>query len=233
MVTLGSLFGMGKGEQREVESALARIDHKQDVVRLELERTLIRFNTRLSVRRGAVVVAKPPALGAQLAAGTIVRLHLPGAPPREIRLEVATPHFNLSNNQAAFLCKMPTGFAEPSQRKKERYDTARYQNLRLALPGHEEFRVLDICESGCRALTPYRQPAERLPRSERFGDGQLAIGKNVRVSLAVVTPRSYHGKAVGVAYSVDPGGDNRKLLHHLLKSLETAQREAMRAELPA
>lgn len=230
MAKLLSLFRLNKGEARAIEAVLTRIDRQRDVVRMELERTLIRFNTRLSVRRNAVVVAKPPALGSELQPGGFVRFKVPGNPRQEVRLEVATPHFNLTNNQPAFLCKLPVAFAPASQRKSDRFNTKRFQNLRLALPGHEDLRIVDISETGCRVDTPYPHPNERLPRSERIGDAAVQMGRNVRVQLAVVTPRTYAGRSVGFSFTVDPNGDNRKLLQHLLRSLEKVQRESLRSE---
>ena len=232
MSILRSLFRLSKGEAREVEAVLARLEGRNETVRVELERTLIRFNTRLSVKRNAVVLAKPPAIGPELRAGGFVRFKVPGDPRHEIRLEVATPHFNLANEQSAFLCKLPTAFAPTSQRKSDRFDTSRFSNLSLVLPGHEDLRILDISQNGCRVLTPYPHPHQRLPRSERLGDAAVRMGKNVRVQLAALVPRTYHGRAVGMSFSVDPGGENRKLLQHLLRSLETAQSEALRAQPP-
>jgi hypothetical protein len=230
MTSLLGLFRQNKDETRAVEAVLARVDRQQEVVRIEVERTLIRFNSRLSVRRNAVVVAKPPALRSELQAGGFVRFKVPGEPRKEIRLEVATPHFNLTSNQPVFLCKLPGAFAPPSQRKSERFDTSRFQNLRLVLPGHEHLRILDIAEHGCRVLTPYPHPHERLARAKPIGDGAVQMGKNVCVQMAVVTPRTYSGREVGFSFSLDPGGDNRKLLQHLLRSLEKVQRESMRSE---
>lgn len=232
MGSLLTLFKRSRGETRAVEAALARIDRRQMTVRLELERSLIRFNSRLSVKRSAVVVAKPPALAPQQPpAGSYIRFKVPDDPKQEIRLEVATAHFNLTNNQPVFLCKLPLGFCSPSQRKADRFDTSRFRNLALELPGHpERFRVLDISQQGCRILTPYPHPRERIPAGKQIGEAALHLGRNVRVQLATVTPRTYDGKAVGCSFALDPNGDNRKLLLHLLRSLETAQHNALRAE---
>jgi len=226
-----SLFNFKKGDARLVKTALTRIDRRRLTVRVELEHSLIRFNTRLSVKRHAVVVAKPAALGPELLAGSYVRFKVPDDPHKEVRLQVTTPHFNLTNNQPVFLCTVPTAFAPSSQRKSDRFDTSRFTNLRIELPSHGgEFRVLDISQQGCRISTPFPRPREHLPPTEPIGDAVLRMGRNVSVPLATAVPRTYDGRTVGMSFAVDPNGDNRKLLMHLLRSLETAQREALRAE---
>jgi hypothetical protein len=231
MESLLTMFHIGKGEAKAIEAVLARLEKRQLAVRVELEHSLIRFETRLAVKRNAVVVAKPPALGKQLQTGHYVRFRVPDEPRHEIRMEVVTPHFNLANDQPAFLCRMPTAFAPPSKRKGDRFDTSRFTNLRLELPGQEgEFRILDISEHGCRVQTPYTRPREHLPLAAQIGNAVVLMGRNVKVGLAKIVPRDYQGTSVGMSFAVDPGGDNRKLLLHLLRSLETAQHDALKAE---
>jgi hypothetical protein len=231
MTPILSKLGFGRGEAESVEAALDRIDRAHLPVHVELERSLIRFNSRLSFKRNAVVVAKPPRLGPELQTGSFVRFKVPETLHKELRLEVMTPHFNLSNNQAAFLCKVPKAFAPPSRRSCERFDTSRYGDLRLELPRHGgQFRVLDISERGCRIQTASPHPRDKLPPSEEIGDAVIHMGRNVRVELAKARPRTYHGNSVGLAFAVDPGSDNRKLLLHLLQSLERAQQESLSAQ---
>lgn len=219
------------GEAREVQAALVGIDRRRQTIRIEVEKTQVRFNTRISVRRDVIVVAKPAALEAVLHAGTLVRFKLPSQPQREVRMEVVTPHFNLTNKQPVFLCRQPVAFCTASQRQSDRFDTRRFTNLRLELPGFAEpFRILDISQHGLRIEVHSPRPQKEFPANQPLGQGMIHMGRRVSVEVASLVPRTYMGNAVGFAMTVSSKGDHRKLLAHLLRTLDSQQRERLQAE---
>jgi hypothetical protein len=228
---LSSFFGLHPGEARDVEAVLTRIAGKHETVRMEVERSLVRFDTRLALKNNTVVVAKPPALKAELRNGAFVRFAVPEDAARVMRMEVTMPHFNLSNGRPAFLCKLPNAFGAPPKRKAERFDTSHYTNLELEVPGHPgTYRIVDFSESGCRIMTAYQHPREHFPAAAQLGGAAIVLGGNARLPLASAEPRSYAGRAVGLQFTVQAGDKHRKVLGSLLRSLESAQRDAMHAE---
>lgn len=231
---IGRVVGLlrrATGEAREVKAALVAIDRRRQAIRVEVEQTQVRFNTRISVKREVVVVAKPAALEGVLRVGSYIRFKVPGQTHREVRMEVTTPHFNLSNQQPVFICRPPVAFCKASQRQSERFDTRRFSNLRLVLSGFEEpFRVLDISQNGLRIQVPFPRPQVQFPPNQPVTGGTIHMGKRVSVSLSRLVPRTFKKDSVGFAITVHPDGNHRKLLAHLLRTLDTRQREQLRAE---
>ena len=68
------------------------------------------FRSVLAVKKGVVVVAKPDGLGKYLEKKGFVRFSLPNEEGRDLRLEVISPHFNLTSGNSVFLCKLPEEF---------------------------------------------------------------------------------------------------------------------------
>ncbi len=229
MAKLLRMWGSGR-EQAAVRALLTRLDRQRTPLRMEIENSLIRFTTALACKRGTVVVAKPPALDGQRLLGATVRFHPPGEPERALRMKVAVPHFNLANGQPAFLCDPPTGFTQGSGRQSERHDTRRFRNLLLHIPALGAFPVLDLSASGCRVESPSPDPAVQFPLDEPLGAATLQLGRNARVEVAGLVPRSHNGRTVGLELLLEPGGRGVNYLEHLLRSLERTATDSMRAE---
>jgi hypothetical protein len=231
MASLFRLWRRGDEAANQLRSLLVRLDRQKVSIRLEIEQTQVRFTTALACKRNTVVVAKPPALGNELQAGGFVRFKVPGEGGTEIRMEVLTPHFNLTNGTPVFLCKQPTRFAQNNGRNAERYGTSRFTNLVLQVPSlPETFRVVDLSATGCRILTPYPRPREKFSLNEQVAGAWLQLGRHVKVDLAYVIPRTFHGQAIGLEFVVDPAGNQHKFLAHLIRSLEKLQSESLKAE---
>lgn len=226
-----ALLRPGERTAREVRKVLADVERHRTVVRIEFEHSQIRFNTRLVLKPHAILVGKPPGLGPQHPGmDSFVRLHVPGTPSHELRMQVSAAHYNLANNHAVFLCKVPRAFARPSKRKEERYDTSRYRDLRLELPGHvEPFRVVDLSLHGCRILTAYPQPHDRIPAGREIRTATLLLGRKARVPLVGVIPRSFEGKAVGLRFALEGSGDSHSKLQQVLQSLQASQHRSLQA----
>lgn len=232
MATLLRFLSRTRGEEEALRSLLIRLDREKTPVRVEIENTLTRFNTRMVLRGHTVVVARPQAVGHLLEQGTMVRFKVPGDADREVRMEVVTPHYNLSSGSPVFLCKIPTKFAaNGAQRASERFNTSRFNNIMLVVPEHKwKYRVLDLSLTGCKVHSRTGDLKTEFPIGHRVGDGYLQLGDRVRVDLDYVVPRSYQGAAVGLEFGITQSGPSKRYLTHLLQSLERKDNERMRAE---
>src|SRR5689334_22792729 len=117
------LKGFG-GSAKELLDELGRLENSRAVIRVEIEGNSVHFSSRLSVKKDTVVIAKPIGLREGLETGAYIRFRLPDNPDREVRLEVLTPHFNLSGGNAVFLCRLPTQGPAPAKRKADRYNVS-------------------------------------------------------------------------------------------------------------
>lgn len=221
----GSLLG-GSSDPMEILADLAR---NKTPVRVEIENTLIKFNSQLTLKKGSVVVAKPLGLRDGITLGTHVRIRIPGGGRRELRLEVNTPHFNLSSGNAVFVCDAPE--AEVSARREsDRYDVTRYNNLLLVV-GTDQFRLVDVSSTGFKALSTPQQAQQHFPIGREIVGAYIKLGSNARVDLAKLVPRSHHqGVSIGFEFEVSREGTSAKYLNHLLSSLTKAETDRMSAD---
>lgn len=223
MAILKHLMG-GKGkEPKEVLSSLNMLDRNKIPVRMEIENSNVNFHTRLSIRSATVVVAKPSNLSGALSKGGTVRFKIPDSEGKEIRMEVLTPHFNLTSGNPVFLCKVPTEFAEGNQRGAMRYNTSKFTNVILTLPPNQaQFRIIDLSESGCKLYVPGLEARGTFPIGSPIVAAKISLGTKVSVNLDTLTPRNHRGQAVGCSISVTKQGPSQKYLVHLITSLEKA-----------
>ena len=212
-------------KEKEVERALTALDLGHTTVRVEIEKTRIRFNTVLSVRKGTVVVAKPAGLGGSLQVGSTIRFTLPDESGRNVRLVVATPNFNLSNGSSVFLCKLPKGFAAGTARMAVRFDTTRFSNLLLTIQDKSDrgFRIVDLSAGGCKFQCPGSPALKQFPVGKPLQGGKIQLGDRVNVELEYLVPRAHLGSAVGCEFKVSANGLHAKYLQHLLISLEKSE----------
>jgi len=213
------LFGGGQEDVSELLEGLAR--HRLPV-QAEIEQSHIRFQTQLSLKEKAVILAKPLTLAAsELHTGGYVRIRWAGGGQQAVRLEIMAPHFNLPNGGAGFVCKRPTG-SVAAKRKRERYDTSRFTNLKLEVGGGAH-RVLDLCASGCRVAMTADSSLARTALGKDAGGAILLIGDGTRVELELLIPRSRHGGAVGCEFRVKQDGRSAKILTQVLQSVQSRQ----------
>lgn len=228
MARLLDIFSDQNKEQRAVRHALARLDREKTPVRLEIENTLIHFYTRVSVKASTVVIAKPTGLRDGLKKGGIVRFRLPDGADHEVRMEIAAPHFNLSNGTSVFLCKLPEGFAEPNQRNGDRYNTSRFNNILLEVAeSTERFRVIDISISGFKFYVNNREGMNLFPVGEPLHHAAIHLGERVKVELETLIPRIHRANTVGCEMKVRQDGPSRKYLQHLINSLAKIEAEKL------
>jgi hypothetical protein len=222
------LRGFG-GSAKELLDQLSRLESERAVIRVEIEGSSVHFNSRLSMKKDTVVIAKPIGLRDGLEAGGFVRFKMPDDPSREVRLEVVTPHFNLSSGNAVFLCRLPTQGAAPAKRKADRYNVSHFANVVLVINTRaREFRVVDVSLTGCKVLTTPLEAQTYFPLNREMAQVHIQVGSKAKVELSTVVARSHLGASVGCEFSVKGDGPSQVYLSHLIKSLEKAETERLR-----
>ena len=231
MSGLKDLLGLGEKEERTIVKILERLSSAKTPVRLEVEEANIHFYSVISIRRGLVVLAKPGGLQKELKREGYVRFRVPEVEGKEIRLSIAVPHFNLLSGSYVFLCDIPKAFAEPSRRSNDRFNTRRFNNLKLTIPAlTREFRIIDISMEGCKIFTGGKtDPAAQFAMGETLSPAKITVGTKVEITLEGITPRSRTDKTVGIQFQMNGNADSRKYLSHFIKSLETSEQERLLA----
>ena len=207
---------------------LMEMEREQAPIRVEIENSLIRFNSTLAIRSDRVVIAKPLGLNKHISRTTALRLRMPNGKD-EVRLEVGTPHFNLTNGNAAMLCSIPKEYCASSNRTEYRYNTRRFNNLILQVKDVSgAFRIIDISNSGCRI---YARSVQDIPfnMGERVENAEIRLGNKITVQLDHFTLRSRQRLSVGMEFHVSDDGRNKTYLRHLIESLDRAERDQNRA----
>ncbi len=228
---LSNLLKLPGSEEREVNKVLRQAEKYKTPVRIEIENSNVRFYSILSIKRGLVVVAKPPGLKGGVSREGFVRFRVPDSEDKEIRMEVTVPHFNLLSGGYVFLCRLPKEFAESSKRNSERYNTSRFNNLHLFIPEMKvRYRIIDISSTGCKVFTEKSNPKSLFEVGKPLSPASISVGDKVEIDLASAIPRSHHRNTVGFELRVDGGGSSGKYLSHFLKSLETAETTRLRVD---
>lgn len=211
----------GWGDPHKV---LLNVAYTKTQVRVQIENSQIRFNALIcTTHNGSVMVGKPFGVNSQLAAGSFVRLRLPGAHKRELRLEVMLPHLNLSNGHAAFVCRPPKSLTS-CRRHFERYDTMRYSNLRLTR-GQELYRLVDLSNTGLKVFLTGTQGPNLFPLGRDIAGSQLVLGLEAHVDLVRLTPRNYQHGMIGCEYAIASDSASQRYHRHLMESVSRSQPE--------
>jgi len=230
MAKLSSLIGLSRGEARQIQGILEGLERSKTPLRIEIENTNTRFFSVLSLRRGLVVVAKPPGLKESISRNAHVRFKVPGTQGKEIRLEVSVPHFNLMSGSYVFLCKIPKSFASSSQRRHERYNTSRFNNLHLVLPDAQyRLRIIDISAQGCKTYIQNLKLNGRIKVGAPVRPAVISVGGRVEIDLDAAIPRSQQKSTLGFEFQVHPDGASIRYLDHFLQSLEKEESARFRA----
>lgn len=229
MARLMNLLGGRSKEDRAILSTLQMLDRNKIPIRMEVENASIHFNTRVSVRSATVIVAKPLNLKDGLSKGGTVRFKVPGSDGKEMRMEVLTPHFNLTNGNPVFLCKIPTAYAQSNLRGALRFNTSRFSNVTLTLQGQTaQYRVVDLSDGGCKVFLTSKESQTHFPVGVPIAGARIDLGGKASVHLKHITPRSMRGQAVGCQFEVSGEGVSKKYLVKLIQSLEKAELDRYR-----
>ena len=224
MAKLSNLLKLPVKPEREVSRILRRLEANKTPVRVEIENSNTRFYSIISIKRGLVVVAKPPGLESGLQREGFVRFKIPDEDGRELRMQVSVPHFNLLSGGYVFLCSVPRKFAESSLRGAERYNTTRFKNLALFLPELKGyFRIIDISKTGCKVFADQSMATPGLETGSPISPASITVGNKVNIDLHSVTLRSRIKNTMGFELRVGDDGSSTKYFEHFLKSLEAAE----------
>ena len=187
--------------------ALERMHQEQTPVRVEIERLGVRFKTFVMLRKDVVAVSRPMGFKGEVPAGTTIRLRVPGRSRRELRLEVVNADYRLPTGRAFFICAMPRRWAPKSARGAERYNTGRFTNLELVLPGYSsQYRVLDLSLKGCRIDVGREQLESIWTPGEPVSPAIVQVGSGIRINLDGVVPRSMQRGTVGLEFRFPKDG---------------------------
>ena len=219
---IGDLLGKGGPSTLEFLAELART---KAPVRVEVENSQVRFNSQLTLKRGMVVIAKPPGLSEGFGTDTFVRVRTSQGTRHEFRMQVKSPHVNLANGNTVFICEAPHGEVN-SQRNAERFDVTRYNNLSLVM-STVEFRLLDVSQSGLRAVTNPTEAEKFFPLNHELHSTHLKLGAKVHVDLERLVPRARLPVAVGCEFTIAPDSMSERYMTHLLDSLKKTEEERL------
>lgn len=233
MTSLLGLINKNFGENHAVNTALNQLHKRRSPIRVEVENTLLRFDTKLRVHKSSVVVAKPFRMAHNLEAGDHIRFRLPSAKNRELRLKIRTSHFVLSNGTPVFVCDKPTQFIEGSGRRESyRFNTKKYNNLFLHIPELTwKFNILDISKTGCKIYAKNKDFDLDFPQGTRFNNASILLGDHVRLPLDLLAPRMHKFPELGLKFEINPNEHDRKVFTNLMDHLERKLAES-HATLP-
>lgn len=210
------------GQTRQPGEILAELARRNLPADVEIEHSRLRFKSKFLLKNGSVVSAKPRGLEGLLSAGRHIRVRLAGDAGTQVRVQVSVPHFNLANGTPTFICKPPDGLLR-SRRRVERFNSSRYQNLRLEI-GVNRFRLIDISPRGCKVLLGLSQDDGAFALGKELRSARLILGEWV-VNLVKVIPRNFDGRTIGCEFQVQNGDMSNLRLINILGSIEKAQQQ--------
>jgi hypothetical protein len=222
MALLGGLLSSTRREERAVLRALSGLSESKAPVRLEAEQSGVSFFTVLSLRRNAVVLARPRALRGGLPKDSFVRLTLPNSGRKQVRLRVLVPHVKLPMSvKHACVCAVPTSFSGECKRGAERFSTKRYKNLHVQLPEQQKtYRVVDLSTSGMRIVTGEDSALMLFAPGTEVAPARLRVGERVAIELGSLVARAVTGNTVGLELKVHRDGASERHLMNLLNRLQ-------------
>ena len=224
------IFDPPEGAENIVLGAIRALETNRTPVRLEIEHANIHFYSLLTVKGSQIVVGKPPGLKKGINQGGTVRFTVPDGDENVVRMEVLTPHIDIEDGLFSFSCQIPEVYAGKSGRRADRFSTARFNNIQLTLPGKVTvFRVVDISTIGLKIYTGGLDFRGIFEIGTPVGGACVTIGQNLILDLEQVTPRSHHGKTVGLEILLAEEGAAEKILQHFVRTLETTEKVRMSA----
>lgn len=226
MSVLKGLLSSGK-PGKNILKTIRQLELAKTPVRLEIENANIHFYTVLSIRRNMVVVAKPPGLHKVIKRDAFVRFSIEDQ-ELEIRMQVMVPHFNMLSGNYAFLCHMPSEYAEKSKRNHERYNTSRFNNLSLFIPGEEfKFRIIDLSYAGCKIFSTTESLVGLLSLNGVIKKPRIRVGEKVEIELESVVTRMVSEKTAGLELNFGEDRHSKNRFDHLIESLKESEVKKM------
>jgi len=221
--------------QKEIWDILRLLSVSRHTLRVEVENSLERFRSRLVLGDGTVLIARPPQPAFDLTPGSHIRVLLPGADRRELRLEVLDSRLNMGQETMAFVCK-PSRRQIPSRRIHDRYSVRRYRNLLLWVKGRtyrdvrlriegERFRVVDVSVTGCRVILPSARSQQLLPVGQVVRGAELTVGTRMTIYLNRVVAHSLNGQMIGCEFEINRDGLSEQYMKRLIASLDKKEND--------
>lgn len=207
-------------EGPEVVPVLRKLSDGQTVIRMEMERAMLRFNTRLALRDQMVLVGKPSGLESSIEKDDCARIKVPWARNFEVRMFVTAGHINLKNGNEGFVCQTPSGNALPVKRSKERFNTRRFSNLKLLLPSFGlDFPIMDLSAQGCRIMGRPDFVADLFRMNQKIMEGVIQVGEHFHIVLETMIPRVQLREMVGLEFNTRTDSGHKRNLTTLLGTL--------------
>ncbi|MFI5400373.1 MAG: hypothetical protein ACHQZQ_04905 [SAR324 cluster bacterium] len=186
------------GHAAQPESVLESVAGLGKPVIVEIEFTQIRFRSKIALRDGQVIVAKPSGLKGVLTAESYIRMRVPDGHGEEIRLRIVAPDADAGDGSSAFICRPAEG-PVISKRAADRYSVAHDERLRLDLKGRV-FPLVDVSLKGLRISLPAAQTYLDLPIGHNLGPGNLMFGAEVWVRIGQLIPRNRQERTIGCEF---------------------------------
>lgn len=222
MALLGGWLSAESREERAVLRALADLSERKMPVRLESEQSGVSFFTVVSLRKNALLLARPRTLRGGLPKGSAVRLTLANQGRKQVRAAIVVPHLKVPFSlKHAFVCEVPHAFCGVCKRGADRFSTARFKNLHLQLDGaRRSFRVVDVSTSGLRIHTGGDTPLTLFEPGQELAPARLRLGERAQIELESLVPRAINPKTVGLELRVRRDGASERYLMNLLNRLQ-------------
>ncbi len=231
MALLGGWLSAANREERAVLRALSDLSDRKMPVRLEVEASGINFFTIVSLRKNALLVARPRSLRGGLEKDSVVRLTLPNHGRKQVRTTVVVPKLKLPMSvRYATICAVPEAFCGVCRRGADRFSTTRFRNLHLQLPEVQKtYRVVDLSSNGLRVFTAEDSSLLLFEPGNVVERALLRVGERARIELEQVVARSQGNQTVGLELRVRRDGTSERFLVNLLNRL--AQNELHRLQI--
>lgn len=231
---LGDLFGSAGRERRAVLKALVRLSDDKTPVRAEAERTGLSFYTLLSLRRDALLIARPYDLRSGLIKNTYIRLTLPNSQRKQVRAPIIAPHLQMDlSAKHVCVCGIPDAFSGTCRRATDRLSTSRFKNLHLQLPRqNKSFRILDLSAGGARIYAASESDREVFKMNTELAPANLRVGTHTVIALDSLLPRAAAEKTVGLKLQIQHDGVSERTMFNLLNRLQLIELQRLRPDRP-
>ena len=218
----------GRGNRGNPQKMLSSLTQNSPWVQVEVEKSNIRFLSRLSLASGGVLMTKPKTLDKKyLETEGWIRISAVPATSEELRVQITSPTFG-SRTSYQFLCKIPGAVSVVSKRKEVRWDTSPFKNLLLSVAAHSfPYRIMDLSWSGIMIRIREGTKSQLFPIDKPVMHPTILVGgkKKAQVPLEVAIPRFHTLLGVGMEMTIPEEGNSGQILGAILSVLEKRERE--------
>ena len=201
-----------------LQRSLKILTENRTPVRLEIENSELKFYTVVALREEQLLVAKPVDLNdSGLKPGAVLRFVMPDGSWNVVRMRLVNPKVERRRGDSVMLFEVPQESGPKSQRRSNRYNTSRYNNLVLTVPHFEELmRIIDISMEGCKVYITDFDRWELVQVGMTMRAAKLLLGSKVEVPLPRIIPRMVKPPTASFEWHILPGGKAAKFLGHAI-----------------